>query len=101
MPLTVADAKRALGAMAETIAAHKEYLTELDSAIGDADHGINMTRGFSKAREKIDGGEYATIGALCKEGAMVGAVEASIGSPVSRVAAVAREARNLKKFHES
>lgn len=35
------------------------------------------------------------------EGAMVGAVEASIGSPVSRVAAVAREARNLKKLHES
>ncbi|HQK25862.1 MAG TPA: dihydroxyacetone kinase subunit DhaL [Synergistaceae bacterium] len=30
-----------------------------------------MTRGFSKAREKIDGGEYATIGALCKDVAMV------------------------------
>lgn len=71
MPLTVADAKRALGAMAETIAAHKEYLTELDSAIGDADHGINMARGFSKAREKIDGGEYSTLGALYKDVAMV------------------------------
>jgi len=28
------------------IAAQKEYLTQLDSAIGDADHGINMDRGF-------------------------------------------------------
>ncbi|MFW6215315.1 MAG: dihydroxyacetone kinase subunit DhaL [Alkalispirochaetaceae bacterium] len=28
---------------------NKEYLTELDSAIGDADHGINMNRGFQAA----------------------------------------------------
>ncbi|WP_414585128.1 dihydroxyacetone kinase subunit DhaL [Scytonema sp. PCC 10023] len=28
---------------------NKDYLTELDAAIGDADHGINMDRGFKKA----------------------------------------------------
>ncbi|PMB07671.1 dihydroxyacetone kinase, partial [Fischerella thermalis CCMEE 5273] len=27
---------------------NKDYLTELDAAIGDADHGINMERGFKK-----------------------------------------------------
>ncbi|KAB1196242.1 MULTISPECIES: dihydroxyacetone kinase subunit DhaL [Haloferax] len=32
----------------------KSYLTDLDSAIGDADHGSNMQRGFSKAAEKRD-----------------------------------------------
>jgi len=32
---------------ARLIADHKEVLTELDSAIGDADHGINMHRGMS------------------------------------------------------
>lgn len=32
---------------------NKAYLTELDSAIGDADHGINMDRGFSKVIEKL------------------------------------------------
>jgi dihydroxyacetone kinase-like protein len=32
---------------ARLIAEHKEMLTELDSAIGDADHGINMHRGMS------------------------------------------------------
>ncbi len=32
---------------------NKEYLTELDSAIGDADHGINMARGFNKVMEKL------------------------------------------------
>jgi dihydroxyacetone kinase-like protein len=32
---------------------NKEYLTQLDSAIGDADHGINMDRGFKKVMEKL------------------------------------------------
>lgn len=31
---------------AAIVAENKDYLTELDSAIGDADHGINMNRGF-------------------------------------------------------
>ncbi|MYL84771.1 dihydroxyacetone kinase ADP-binding subunit DhaL [Desulfovibrio aerotolerans] len=31
----------------------KDYLTDLDAAIGDADHGINMTRGFAKVMEKL------------------------------------------------
>ncbi len=35
------------------IAENKDYLTELDAAIGDADHGINMNRGFQKVREKL------------------------------------------------
>src|SRR5689334_24579128 len=29
------------------------YLTQLDSPIGDADHGINMDRGFSAVRDKF------------------------------------------------
>ena len=29
------------------IEANKDHLTHLDSAIGDADHGINLVRGFS------------------------------------------------------
>ncbi|MGJ8549239.1 dihydroxyacetone kinase subunit DhaL [Winogradskyella wichelsiae] len=33
---------------------NKEYLTELDSAIGDADHGFNMERGFNKVIGKIE-----------------------------------------------
>lgn len=32
----------------EEIEKNKDFLTELDSAIGDADHGINMARGFSE-----------------------------------------------------
>jgi dihydroxyacetone kinase-like protein len=35
---------------------HRDYLTQLDAAIGDADHGINMHRGFSAALRELDGG---------------------------------------------
>lgn len=37
-----------LQVFAHVIEHHKEQLTELDAAIGDADHGINMDRGFKK-----------------------------------------------------
>ncbi len=32
---------------------NKEYLTQLDAAIGDADHGINVSRGFSAVAAAI------------------------------------------------
>jgi dihydroxyacetone kinase-like protein len=40
------DLKTLIEAVAATISAHAEELTALDSAIGDADHGLNMKRGF-------------------------------------------------------
>ena len=36
------------------IAEQKDYLTQLDAAIGDADHGSNMTRGFAAVEAKLD-----------------------------------------------
>jgi len=53
-------------AFAATVAENKEYLTELDSAIGDADHGINMNRGMQAVLGKLDAGEAADVGALLK-----------------------------------
>ncbi|HEX8939766.1 MAG TPA: dihydroxyacetone kinase subunit DhaL [Candidatus Limnocylindrales bacterium] len=41
------DLVRWLSRFAELVADRREYLTELDAAIGDADHGINMDRGLS------------------------------------------------------
>jgi phosphoenolpyruvate---glycerone phosphotransferase subunit DhaL len=38
---------------ADVLHDNREYLTDLDSAIGDADHGINMERGFSAVRVKF------------------------------------------------
>ena len=53
-------------AYASTIAENKEHLTRLDSAIGDADHGINMDRGMQAALAKLDGVEATDVGALLK-----------------------------------
>jgi len=51
---------------AATIAENKAYLTELDSAIGDADHGINMDRGMQAALAKVDGLPPGDVGAFFK-----------------------------------
>jgi dihydroxyacetone kinase-like protein len=53
-------------AFASTVADNKEYLTRLDSAIGDADHGINMDRGMKAVQEKLNGLEGDDVGALLK-----------------------------------
>ncbi len=46
--------------------ANKQYLTDLDAAIGDADHGINMTRGFTKVMEKLPTVTDKDIGNILK-----------------------------------
>jgi dihydroxyacetone kinase, phosphoprotein-dependent, L subunit len=51
---------------AEVINAEKHYLTELDAAIGDSDHGENMARGFSAVNAKISANEPADISSLFK-----------------------------------
>ena len=37
----------------EQVVAQAEHLTELDSAIGDADHGTNMARGTAAVRLRL------------------------------------------------
>lgn len=39
--------------IADALHENAHYLTQLDSPIGDADHGINMDRGFSAVRDKF------------------------------------------------
>ena len=51
---------------AAEIATNKDYLTELDSAIGDADHGANMDRGFQAALTKLPGVADKDIGTILK-----------------------------------
>lgn len=52
--------------VAERVEQQKAYLTELDSAIGDADHGINMNRGFKAVVEKIESAPPATLADVFK-----------------------------------
>nr|WP_319490805.1 dihydroxyacetone kinase subunit DhaL [uncultured Desulfobacter sp.] len=51
---------------ADVIQASKGYLTQLDAAIGDADHGVNMARGFSKVAEKLPTIKDNDIGTILK-----------------------------------
>jgi dihydroxyacetone kinase-like protein len=44
-----------LAASAAAIREQRDYLTQLDAAIGDADHGANMDRGFTAVLERLDG----------------------------------------------
>lgn len=53
-------------AIAQAIIANKDYLTELDAAIGDGDHGINMARGFTAVAVKIADADVKDIGAVLK-----------------------------------
>jgi dihydroxyacetone kinase-like protein len=53
-------------AFASTVAENREYLTRLDAAIGDADHGTNMDRGMKAVVAKLDALEGEDIGALLK-----------------------------------
>ena len=60
-----------LGACAAAMAEHRDYLIELDAAIGDADHGANMDRGFKAVQEKLPGLAGSDIGAILKAVGMI------------------------------
>jgi dihydroxyacetone kinase-like protein len=45
----------AIERVADRLEAEKSHLTDLDSAIGDADHGSNLARGFRAAAESVEG----------------------------------------------
>ncbi|HET7474638.1 MAG TPA: dihydroxyacetone kinase subunit DhaL [Dermatophilaceae bacterium] len=49
---------------AALVAENRDYLTQLDAAIGDADHGSNMDRGMQAAVVALDQTRPATAGAL-------------------------------------
>lgn len=51
--LNVEDTRNMLLYVADKIIANKPYLTEVDSAIGDGDHGIGMAGGMQKAKKKL------------------------------------------------
>ena len=64
--MTNEDNMRWLVRIADVLRENRTYLTELDSAIGDADHGINMDRGFSAVRSKFPTMESMDIASQLK-----------------------------------
>src|SRR5438270_12566133 len=66
MPITTEDTVRWLQQLAHVLHENREYLTQLDSAIGDADHGINMDRGFKAVNDKLPSVASMDIGSMLK-----------------------------------
>jgi len=67
MAITGDDAERFLELFADRIHAARDELTALDSAIGDADHGINMDRGMTAVIASLDETTPTDMSALCKQ----------------------------------
>ncbi len=51
-------------AVARIVDEQRDHLTQLDAAIGDADHGTNLARGFTAVLGALDSGAPATPGAI-------------------------------------
>jgi dihydroxyacetone kinase-like protein len=66
MSMTTEDVLRWLRQLAQVLQENRDYLTQLDAAIGDADHGINMDRGFKAVSEKLSTITNADIGTILK-----------------------------------
>ncbi len=56
-----------IGDYAGVVAEQADYLTDLDRAIGDADHGSNMQRGMARAARLADEEEFTAIDAYLKK----------------------------------
>ena len=83
MSITPRAVRDWIRAYAAEIAEHRAELVQLDTAIGDGDHGTNMDRGMRKAVEKLDDVEGEDIGALLKTVGM--ALVSSVGGAAGRL----------------
>jgi dihydroxyacetone kinase-like protein len=66
MRITAEHVIRFIEGVAARIKEHRDELVQLDSAIGDADHGINMDRGFTMVLEKLPTVADKDIGTILK-----------------------------------
>jgi dihydroxyacetone kinase-like protein len=65
-PVDVAALTRWIRRFAELVREHRDELTSLDAAIGDADHGTNMDRGMKAVLDALAGDPPATANAFFK-----------------------------------
>ncbi len=67
MGLSVDDLGSWVKLFADVVHENAAMLTELDAAIGDADHGINMERGMKAVAAAVNEGSFETADALLKK----------------------------------
>ena len=66
MSLDAAWAQRWIELAAADVAEQRDYLVDLDRAIGDGDHGENMDRGFKAAVEALGQAQPASVAEVLK-----------------------------------
>ena len=66
MSLDAAWARRWIELAAADVAEQRDYLVDLDRAIGDGDHGENMDRGFKAAVEALGPAQPASVAEVLK-----------------------------------
>ena len=65
--LSIEQTRKMLEKVCEAVIANKPYLTEVDSKIGDGDHGIGMAGGMEKAKEALEKeDEFDSVNAVFK-----------------------------------
>ena len=69
--ITTPQMLKALQKMCDAIENEKEYLSELDGAIGDGDHGVNMAKCFRQVKKILAESSAEDVGALFREVGMV------------------------------
>ena len=69
--ISTSQMRRALEALCDTIEKEKDYLSELDGAIGDGDHGVNMAKCFREVKKKLAEGRESDFNSLFKNVGMV------------------------------
>ena len=67
MKMNPRNTRELLESIATTVIDHATELTDLDRAIGDADHGVNLARGFRAVLRKIDAISAKPIGEALNE----------------------------------
>jgi dihydroxyacetone kinase-like protein len=81
MNISIQQFKNMLLATQVRIEEEKEYLSELDRALGDGDHGVTMSLGWQAIADTVNAFEKEDCGLLCKDMAMsfLNAVGSSVG----------------------
>jgi dihydroxyacetone kinase-like protein len=70
MAVTLADVLSWLEKLQQVYHENRQYLTDLDAAIGDADHGINLDRGFNAVQVELAKNPPADIASALKATAL-------------------------------
>src|SRR6476659_8787946 len=68
--ITFRDVHEALCDLADTMSEHADYLTQLDVAVGDGDHGRNMSLGFGAVCDEISSMSSNVPGSLLRSAGM-------------------------------